>query len=453
MFAFFRCMKKLLCLGICFMCLMSSAQTLPELIQIASDNYPSIRSKRAQVSSAQQEVSYQKSDLLPSLSVSYQANIGTANNITGLFLPGNILPISGPPAIENSSNLATGSAAALLLQWNPFTFGKRSSSIAKAENAVQLAQAEEELEVFYHQIQFVETYLDFWESEALYEVLTKETERSEYNFKLAQQMVEDGLRSGMESAQLKSLMVKAKLQALNAKHLNAKKRAEAQELLGGDVSIVQVDHRLHLINKDVKRSTSSEHPLANFSSQLTQVEEAEKKVIQKNILPDFRIWGTTFGRGSSIDANSQFNSYSDGFDFNRTNFGVGFELSFPLLEFIRNKHLVKAQEFQVEASVAYDEQVQLQLTKEEKIAQVTLENAIEAMELAPDYFEAAELSHEVTQSRFKSGLANISELLQAQVEVLEAEKQLVSAKVEFWKAVLYYSATKGNISLFTELIN
>jgi len=61
----------------------------------------------------------------------------TSNNITGMIYPQYIIPISGPPSKGNDYSGIPGSAAALNLQWEPVTFGQRSSEVELARGRLQ----------------------------------------------------------------------------------------------------------------------------------------------------------------------------------------------------------------------------------------------------------------------------------------------------------------------------
>ena len=80
-------------------------------IQLAGQNYHLLKSKKLEADAAQGNVDVLKYSRMPSIDASYQANISTANNLTGQFYPYGILPITGPPSLSNNYSAATGSDA------------------------------------------------------------------------------------------------------------------------------------------------------------------------------------------------------------------------------------------------------------------------------------------------------------------------------------------------------
>lgn len=78
-------------------------QNLPELMRQAEANYPAILLQKAKASQAEAQLALEKNTLMPSLDAAYQANLATYNNITGMNLPGQLIPISGPPRRKTST--------------------------------------------------------------------------------------------------------------------------------------------------------------------------------------------------------------------------------------------------------------------------------------------------------------------------------------------------------------
>ncbi|WP_238531673.1 TolC family protein [Nitritalea halalkaliphila] len=122
----------LLLVLVCGSTTLSAQGELRTLVELSTANYPELRAKGFELEAARRQVQYERSALMPTLDGSYQLIYSTNNNITGMFLPNLVLPISGPPVLENSFDMVFGSAASLLMNWTPFTFGKRSSRIQSA---------------------------------------------------------------------------------------------------------------------------------------------------------------------------------------------------------------------------------------------------------------------------------------------------------------------------------
>ncbi len=428
-------------------------ESLLELLDISLEHYPEIEAKKMQTEASKSGVAYEKSDLVPQLNASYQVNYATSNNITGMFLPGQVLPISGPPSLENTNDMVYGSAAALLMNWTPFTFGKRNSRVSAAREGQAFAEADEELTIFEHKVRFVQAYLNFWEAKAFQSALEKDLERYQFNLDLSRSLVNNGIRPGVDSAQYRTLTSKASIALLKAKNETIAKAERVKELLGTDSWKGETDPSMERVIAGFPQSSSQIHPLLQRQQQQTVLAQAERTRFARAILPDFMIWGTGFARGSAINFDGTFDRPEDGLSFSRYNYGLGFQLTVPLLQFAQNRHQVRKQSFHIAASEAYERQVERAIDKESAIAIATLENALEAAGLSPGYVQDATFAFEALQARYDAGLINLSELLQGQFDLAAAESEDIQIRSEMWKALLYYAAVKGDLSIFTQHLN
>ncbi|MBS9523998.1 TolC family protein [Litoribacter alkaliphilus] len=420
------------------------------LVRISTEKYPEVRARQLETAAAQRELSYQKADITPQLNASYQANYATANNITGMFMPGQVLPISGPPSLENSAQMVYGSAAALLLNWSPLTFGKRQSRVNTAQAELEFSKANEELAILDHQIKFIHAYLDFWAMTAKVNALEKNMERYRFNLELSRSLVINGLRPGVDSSQFNSLFIKSKLELLQGQREMESYRTLVRELLGDDDVTIPVDQRLGNQTARLPSSTNTLHPLIQSSQQQTAIAQYQKTQISRSLLPDLNFWGTGFARGSAILADGTFEAPTEGLSFSRYNYGLGFQVTVPVFQFAQTRQRIKRQDYLVEASKAREETIYRGLEKDRIVAQVTFDKALETAELAPDYVQAAQYSFDALQARYDAGLINMAELLQGQATLAEAEAEVIKAKAEMWKALLYQAAVQGEISVFTQ---
>jgi len=433
-------------------CQIQAQSQLKELLDISTANYPELKGKHLETEAAQKLVQYERSEFLPSLDGSYQMVYSTNNNITGMFLPGMVMPISGPPVLENSYDLVFGSAASLLMNWSPFTFGKRESKIQSAKFGQELAQHQESLAILEHQVRFTEAYLNYWAATSMALAAKKNKDRFENNLQLSKTLVNNGLRPGVDSAQFRSLFVRSKIEYLQAQKTVESMMARVRELLGEDKMEISLDPRLQQqVNFQVE-DPMGDHPLLQSSRTRTLLATSQKTEINRSLLPDLNLWGTAFARGSAILYEGGFNNPSDGLAFSKYNYGVGFQVAVPILQFPRTSKLVQRQNSLIYAAEAYEMQVERALEKDRRVAKVTIEKALESASLAPEYVQAAEYSYQALQARYDAGLINLNELVQGQADLARAEAESIKVMAEMWKALLYYSAVSGDMDIFLSQI-
>ncbi|MDL5050133.1 TolC family protein [Oscillatoria amoena NRMC-F 0135] len=191
-------------------CALSQGQTLPELLKQAEANYPLLKAKGYEVQARKDQVGFAKSTALPSLDAAYQLNYATFNNITGMAVAHGFVPISGPPSSENTNDAVFGSAGGLVLNWEPFTFGQRKSKINSAKAYQDYQQADQDQEIFRHQIRIANAYLDLVMTHELVKVYAKNLERAEDNVRIVKSLTRNGLRPGTDTALFKAELSRAK---------------------------------------------------------------------------------------------------------------------------------------------------------------------------------------------------------------------------------------------------
>ena len=103
---------------------------LNDAIQLGEERYPLIKAKKYESIAAERNIDAVKyTSRMPAVDATYQAGFGTANNLTGIFYPYGVLPMTGPPSSGNNYTPATGSAASVLLNWQAVTFGQKEAQI------------------------------------------------------------------------------------------------------------------------------------------------------------------------------------------------------------------------------------------------------------------------------------------------------------------------------------
>jgi outer membrane protein len=356
-------------------------------------------------------------------------------------------PISGPPSSENTYNGVFGSAAGLLLNWEPFTFGQRKSKIETAKALYDYQQADAANEVFQHQVRTISAYLDIVMADELIKVYRNSLKRSEEYLRIVRSLTLSGLRPGTDTALFNADLSRARIELLNYEKLKATQEIYFEELLGGD-AIYSIDSSFfQTLPADTYDATLGIHPLIRLSASKTAITVWEKTTLQRTLYPKLSFWGTAYARGSGIRYDGFVNS-QDGLSFSRYNYGAGLVLSLPLLRFVNLRYQLDAQESFIKAEVEKQNLAKLQLEKQNQLADVTLSNALKIAHEIPSFYESAEFSYRTLKSRYNSGLTNYTDLIQAHYNLIRSEADLKRAYIDSWRALLYKAAVQGNIDTF-----
>jgi outer membrane protein len=421
---------------------------LKDLILLAEKNYPSIAAKKAQSLGAQKDIAIQKNTILPSVDAAYQTDYATYNNITGMTFPQYIIPISGPPSTKNNFSGVFGSAASILMNWQPVTFGQRPAQINVAQQNYQLSLADESNTIYQLQLNVIAVYLNIVLADELLKVYQQNIIRTQTQLRQIRSMVVSGLKPGTDTSLYKSELSKATIDLYNLQQY----RAQQQNLLGmvtgnanlavaADSSFVQ-----HIPGINLQDSIMV-HPLILSGEQLVKVQEANKLAIKKSLMPKLSIWSTIYGRGSGIRYDGEVKSAA-GLGFSRFNYGVGMQLSVPILKYVDVRLQLQKQDALIKSYQSQLQQTQLQLLHDSLDAQLVMANSIKVMKETAVQTSAANAAYRSMLSRYNAGLANFTELIQTQYALQKAETDAKQAVLNIWEALLKKASAEGDVNVF-----
>lgn len=389
---------------------------------------------------------------MPSLDAAYQANYATYNNITGMSFGQVVTPISGPPSTGNNYGGVYGSAAGLLMNWDLFTFGQRTSRIESAKAYQGYQEADAAQEIFQHQIRTANAYLDVILSTELLKVYQKNLERSKDNLRIVKSLTVSGLRPGTDTALFAAELSKAKIELLNFENQKAASELLLSQFIGGSTTFTIDSSFFNRLPLSGVSDSIRSHPLIRLSESKLRIGLREKNTLQRSLYPKLSLWGSAYARGSGIRYDGYVNS-TDGLSFSRFNYGTGLTLSVPVLKFVNVNHQLRTQESLIKAEEEKLKLTKLELSKQNELADITLANAVKIAKESPAFYKSAEFSYRTLKSKYNSGLINYTDFIQSQYLLIKSEADLKRAFIEAWKSLLFKAATQGDINVFLNQIN
>ncbi len=428
-------------------------QDIQRLMTVAERNYPLLRSKSFDVLSAEKQVDIMKSSVIPSLDAAYQVGYGTHNGIAGLYNPQYLMALSAPPSAENSASGVFGSAASLLLNWQPVTFGQRKSQVDYARAGTDVARADEKNAIFNHQARVIDVYLDALTANEIVKVNEDNLKRCEANLTQVSSLVNSGIKPGVDTALFKSELSKARVDLLNSRKYQDQYRILLSQLLATDSVIIFTGKPFFNSLPSYGNDTQGiPHPLVSLYESNVAAGISHRNMLSKTTMPTLGFWGNTYVRGSGLHYDGTIKS-TDGLGFQRYNYGVGLQLSMPLLQGLRVKPQLERDELLVRSETEKLNEVKLRLSKQQEIADTLLNNAFAVARESPMFLESAQYSYRAIGSRYGSGLATYADLIQTQYTLLRAETEQKLYYMAVWKAWLYKAAVAGDLNLFINRIN
>ncbi|PWT74961.1 MAG: hypothetical protein C5B59_10035 [Bacteroidetes bacterium] len=420
-------------------------------LRIAEANYPILKAKKYEYEAAKRNIDLSKNTFVPSFDISYQANLATANNITGMFYPTDMIPMTGPVFTSNNYSPAIGSAASLLLNWEPLTFGQRNAKINSSKSEAATKSADFENEIFKHKVNVISAYLDLMLVQELLAVFQKNLERTLFDLKQSKVLAVTGLRPGVDTALFLSELSKSRIDLLNAEKNFESQRVVLSKLLVSDTSYTLIDtlpfHRAPTASVLEEKLSLSEHPLVKYYQSQLDWSKSKENLIGKYWLPRLNIWASGFARGSGVYPDGTIKA-ADGWGFSKYNYGLGFQVAFPILKFSEVRLQQQQQNFISKSDQELLNQTSLELSKQQEISDVTLRNALEVVKETPVQLSSADYAFGALQKRYSAGLVNFADLIQAQYNLVKAETDLKKSYWEAWKALLFKTAVTGDLNIF-----
>lgn len=430
-----------------------SLKEIPELVQ---RNLPQLQAAKMDAEASRTLITAEKQTLIPDVTVAYQANLATYNNITGMSYPGLLMPVSGPPSANNNINFIPGSAATALIIWRPLTFGQRNAAIDRATSQYNLANASYNQDLFRYQYMAITSYLEALYYQQIKNSQTANIKRFNSNLDQSLELAKSGLKPGIDTVQLQSAIAQAEIELLQSEYNLKQKLLEIKRLTGLSHDLKGVSPSDTLLYSRTEFAVDTvlnvpAHPSYKAAEAQKELAEARLVEVERSWRPKMDVWSNVYGRGSGIDASGNV-SGQEGFNLSRHNLGIGFQLSFPLLQFyqVNNKkkqfeQMLKADEYRTD-QVALDLKTQAGIVFEKyaynlKIADKTMFR----LKSAADAYQSLKISYE-------AGLVDFTRLSQSLYELQQAEINNANARLSLLNSLLEISIAKGDLTIFLNQI-
>ena len=429
--------------------------TLDQAVDFALANYPAVKASMARAVASREGVSLSRTTYLPRTDLLWQSNRATRNNIFGLLLPQYVVPpISGPVLSSTSDRGAWGSAAGVMLSWEPFDFGYRGATVDVAKAARDRANAELSVTKLDVAGAVGDAFLRFAAAEEQVKAAQADVDRRQVLANSVHVLVKEELRPGADASRADAELAAAKIQLIRSQEVGRESEATLAELLGIAGSKVEIDTSSLLTappEPPVSQSPIANHPAALAADFSLFEVRAREKVLSKSYFPRFNFQGSFSGRGSGANPDGTFGSGADGLDLMRRNWAVGLTATFSVLDFPAlhfRKQIEQANERAQQAD--YEKTVQ-NLTAQSERAKAAYDSAVLISQNTPVELEAARLGETQAAARYQAALAPIVEVAEAQRLLLQAEIDDHLARLTVWRALLGQALAQGDLQPFLEL--
>ncbi len=437
--------------------------TLQKALDHAVQNYSKLQVKQLKTAASKEDISFQKTFLLPNINLMAQQSYGTINAINGpMYAYGGLgSAATSMPLAEQNWNAAFGSLYLTNINWDVFTFGKNKNRIETASYQHQVNQTDYDQEVFQHQIKVTATYLNLLASQRIKYVQERNHFRANVVYETTESRAKSGLIPEVDASLAQAEVSAAQSAQIKAYDKELEFSKQLSVLMGDSFSEFKLDDYFHKHIPELPSNSISDysrHPFLVHQKERINQSTATEKWIKSHKLPTLSAFGVLQARGSGFDWNYVQNnsayssSYLDGIGFDRSNYILGFSIKWNLTDFYRFSFKEKEQKLLTQSI-----QKEYQLIEEEVIAQNALANsqftnAVRNYKETEVQLRAASLAFKQHEALYNNGLTTLVDHTQALYVLNRAEIDYEVALNNVWQALLLKAASQGDISIFTKAI-
>jgi len=428
------------------------AFTLQQAVETAVSTYPATRAAAERLAAAAEQINLARASYWPRADLITQVNRASRNNVFGLLLPQSVIPsISGPVLGTNHFTSVWGTAAGMLVSWEPFDFGQRRAAMAVAEASRDRAEAAAERARFEIGAATADAFLTLLAAQETVKAAQAGVDRAAAAERSVQALVTAELRPGADLSRARAEVALAQNQLVQAEQAVALSRAALGQMLGvppNDVSVEAGPFLTQAASSLPAAMDLLQHPAARERRAAVEEARARERTLEKELWPRLNLQAASYGRGSGARTDGATGGAASGLAPTVYNWAVGFTVSFsPTVIFpLRARKAAALHERQAEQA-AYDQMLRELNGRMEK-ARAAVEGAKRLAANVPAQLEAARMAERQARARYDAGLGVFVEVAEAQRLLTQTEIDDSLARLNLWRALLALAFAEGDLRAF-----
>lgn len=426
--------------------------TILQTVEAALHNYPSVRVSEEQINAASAGIRLARTAYLPRVDALAQVNRATRNNIFGLMLPQSVIPsISGPVLGTNNFGTAWGSAAGMLVTWEPFDFGQRRAAVAAAAALRTQSQAALKRTQFEVAVTASDAYVTLAAAEETVRAAQAGVDRTEVIARTIGALVNAQLRAGADVSRAQAELAAARTQLIRAQQATEVARTTISQFTGQDPAQVSITASKLLAPPPQHGSAAlntSANPIAVEQNAVVEQAQAQLREFERSYFPRFYLQASAYARGTGAETNGALLGGLNGLAPTVQDYALGFSVTFPVFDLPSIRAREAAQSAAIRAQRARSQQIAVDLRAQWNAAVATLEGARKVAANTPIEVSAARAALEQSTARYQAGLGNIDEVAEAQRLLTQSEIDDALARLGVWRGLLGVAAAAGDIQPF-----
>jgi outer membrane protein, adhesin transport system len=435
-----------------------SLVTLKELLSKVDQKAPALLTDSAAILIRRAQANEVHNNWLPNLKLNYQADIGTSNNTTGPYFGFGIIP-SSSGGIHNTSvtTALSDNLGIAALDWEVYNFGKYGAQnrVANSDVAVeqnQYAESKYDLRAF-----TIGNYLQLLRLQDFMGIQYRDIQRTQEILRSIMSLAKSGVRPGVDTSIAQAELSKARLNYIEVNNQLKQVQLQLSAVSGYPYQSIVPDTTIEMTligqpSAYLFPADTANHPLINFYRSVYQNNLDREKLVKKMYNPAISLEAAAWDRGSSVDANGQYNNLSSGYGFQRGNYLVGVGISYNLFDLRRRQLKLRTQKASTDYAYKKLQEQQQLLNISASQADVEMETALNRLKEIPNQLKAANDGYRQKLSLYRNGLTDIVELDAALNILYRAETDYMQAKYEYSNALFRKAITENQVNSILNLL-
>lgn len=424
---------------------------MTQAVQQAIRDYPTIRVPQQQMTAAAAGIRLAQTAYLPRIDTLVQANRATRNTFYGLLLPQGVIPgVDGVPG--NNFGSVWDSGVGVLVSWQPFDFGLRAANVAVAAAGRDKAQASVSRTQHDVSVATADAFLTVIAAQKTAEAARAAVVSWQVLRKSIHALVAAQLRPGADESRVEAESALAATQLAQAEQAIGVARATLSQFVGIPPSQLNVSAEKLVTALPAEQPQPSlqtaTNPVAREQSAAIAQLQAQLKSLERTYYPQFTVQGMAAARGTGMLTDGARSGGLNGLAPTVPNVGVGLTVTFPVMDRFAIEQQEAMQTATIRAGQAQYSAITASLQAQFDTAIATLAGARSVAANTPVQVTAARTAVEQATARYRSGLAPIDDVAQAERLLVEAQIDDSLARLNVWRALLQVETARGDIQPF-----
>jgi adhesin transport system outer membrane protein len=431
--------------------------SLKQLLNTVDKNAPTLITDSSAIRIREAEAAETRNNWLPNLKLNYQADIGTSNNVIGPYFGFSIIPSSsGGVHTTNVTTALSTNLGIAAFDWEIYNFGYYGAQNKVARSNINVEQSNFAQSKYQLEAYTITNYLRLLSLQDYLAIQYSNIQRNQEILRSISSLTKSGVRPGVDTSIANAELSKARLNYIELNDQLKQVQLQLSAISGLPYQNILADTSIEnqLIGLPVQPFVvdTAKHPLINYYQSIYQNSKEREVLVKKQYNPKISLEAAAWSRGSSVDANDNFNSLSSGFGFDRDNYLVGVGISYNLFDLRRRQLKLHTQKAESDYARNKLEEQKALLAAGANQANAEMETAKQRLVEIPHQLKAANDSYRQQLSLYKNGLSNIIDLDAALNLLYRAETDYAQAKYDYNNALFGQAVTQNQVNTVLNLL-